>query len=237
MGLLAGNVYANPSSSDPGAVGFGYQWAQTDTGNWYYRNTSNTAWVFAFNSNQVNMGLLPLSGGTMTGAILGASGLMPTSGGDFSVAPTINGNTIATTAYVDTQIATVQASITTQIATAIAQIPGLSVGSKIAIGAGRAAMTMSGGGGPTPTGTYTLPLPVYGDGTTAVQSEVNGRYYAWLANWSWGDEVVSSEVSAYDIKEQTANSRTFIATYTNNSGVAVSPTLYIGYIIIGIKST
>lgn len=233
---LIGDVYYQPSGSDPGAVGQPYRWLQSDTSNMYIRNSSNTGWVLIGNANSVNLGLLSLSGGIMTGAITGAHGLMPLSGGDFTNAPTINGSTVATVAYVDSQVSALQATISSQISTAIATIPGLSVNSKVAVGAGRVAMTMSGGGGPTPNGVATIPLPTYGDGTTATQSDVTGRYYAWLTAWSWGDEVVSPETSAYDIHEQTANTRTFIATYTNNSGVSVSPALYMGYFIMGVKS-
>lgn len=233
---LVGNCYIQPSSSDPGAVGFGYTWAQSDTANLYYRNSSNTAWVLAGNTDQTYMGLLSRSGGTMTGAILGAHGLMPLSGGDFSVAPTIAGNTIATVPYVDAQIAAVNATISTQIAQAIASIPGLSVSSKLAVGAGIATATVAGGGGPTPTGTYTISLPTYGDGTTATQAEVSGRYSAWIAGWSWGDEVVSAEISSYSLAETPAGSRTYVATYTNNSGVSVTPVILIGYYIIGVKA-
>lgn len=234
---LVGTTFIQPSSSDPGASGYGYWWAQSDTGNWYARNTSNTAWVFAFNSNIANLGMVPLTGATMTGALLGAHGLMPLAGGDFSAAPTIQGNPIATVAYVDSQVSALQSSITTQIASAIAQIPGLSVGSKIAIGSGIAAMTVTGGGGSTPTGNYTIPLPVYADGTTATQAEVNGRYSAWVAAWAWGDEIVSAETSSYAISEVTPNTRQFAAVYTNNSGVPVTPAINIGWLIIGIKAT
>lgn len=233
---LVGNCYIQSSANDPGSVGFGYTWAQTDTANLYFRNSSDTAWVLAGNTDQLNLGLLPISGGTMTGAILGASGLMPLAGGDFTATPTILGDAIATVPYVDAQVSALRASISTQIATAIASIPGLSVGSKIAIGAGIVAMTVTGGGGSTPTGTATIPLPVYGDGTTAVQADVAGRYSAWIARWSWGDETVSSETSGYRIEEVTPNTRNYQAIYTNNSGVPVTPTLMMGYVIIGIKN-
>lgn len=233
---LIGNIYTNPSSSDPGAVGYGYGWFQSDTGNMYWRNTTNTAWVLAGNTDQTYMGLLSRSGGTMTGAILGAHGLMPTSGGDFSVAPTITGNTIATVPYVDAQVAAVNATISTQIAQAIASIPGLSVASKLAIGCGISSqITMS--GGVTSTGTYTIPLPTYGDGTTATQAEVTGKYSAWVAAWNFGDNSISAETSSFALAETPANSRTFQLTYTNNSGIAVpTPFPQIGYVIVGVKS-
>ena len=39
---LIGNRYTQ--STDPGAVGTGYQWLNSTTGNLYERNTTNTAW-------------------------------------------------------------------------------------------------------------------------------------------------------------------------------------------------
>lgn len=233
---LVGNVYIQPSSSDPGAVGFGYEWSQSDTGSWYFRNTSNTAWVFAFNSNIANLGMVPLTGATMTGALLGATGLMPLSGGDFSVAPTILGNPIATVAYVDSQVSALQSSITTQIASAIAQIPGLAVGSKIAIGAGIVSVTMPASGG-TVSGSAIIPLPIYGDGTTATQAEVNGRYSAAISSWSWGDSSTAPSVNAYTCLETTPNTRNFTVTFINNTGVSLTPTVNLSYIIVGIKAT
>lgn len=233
---LVGSTYIQSSASDPGAVGFGYSWAQTDTGSLYYRNTTNTAWVLAGNENQTYMGLLNRGGGTMTGAILGAHGLMPTSGGDFSVAPTILGNAIATQAYVDTQIASLQTTVSTQIAQAIASIPGLAVSSKLAISAGySSALTIS--GVPTGTASFTIPLPTYSDGSTAAQAEVNGRYAAWIAAWNWGDASTGTSVDSWSIAESSPGSRVYTITFINNSGVSVPLTFpVVGYIIMGVRS-
>ena len=53
---LIGNHYITPSSEDPGSVGFGYYWDQSDTGLEFVRNTSNTAWTFVGNTATANMG-------------------------------------------------------------------------------------------------------------------------------------------------------------------------------------
>lgn len=234
---LVGSTYIQPSSSDPGAVGFGYKWAQTDTANLYYRNSGNTAWVLAGNTDQTYMGLLNRGGGTMTGAILGAHGLMPVSGGDFTVAPTILGDAIATVPYVNTQMTNLSQQLNVQIAQAIASIPALSISSKLAIGIGTSGNITMSAPGPNMTGTYTIPLPVYGDGTTAQQSEVTGRYWAWPINMTLTDGAVASAHTSYSVAETPANSRIFTLTVSTDSGVTPNASPYsIGYVIIGVKS-
>lgn len=232
---LIGNCYTNPSSSDPGSVGFGYLWAQSDTGSLYWRNTSNTAWVLSGNVNQTYLGQLSRAGGTMTGAILGAHGLMPVAGGDFTVAPTILGDAIATVPYVNTQMDDLRAQLNVQIAQAIASIPGLSVSSKLAIGIGSSGpITFT--GSPIGTGYYTVPLPVYGDGTTAGPGDVVGRYWAWPQNFAV--ESGSTGTPTVQLAESPANSRIFVLTQNaSTTGVTVPATPWaIGYIIIGVKS-
>lgn len=231
---LVGNAYIQASSSDPGAVGFGYTWLQTDTGSIYYRNSSNTAWVLAGNTDQTYQGLLSRQGGTMTGAILGAHGLMPTSGGDFSVAPTIQGSAIATQAYIDSAIASLQSSVSSQIAAAIASIPGLTVGAKLAAGSGvLGPYVMS----PNPSAVvnFTVPLPQYSDGTYASQTEVNGRYSAWALSLNFADNHVSDASNSFVISEPTPNTRNFQMSQSNTTGITISYSLYIGYVIIGIR--
>ena len=56
---LIGNRYTQ--STDPGAVGTGYQWLNTTTGDLYERNTTNTAWVIVGNVNLVTLGVLSLA--------------------------------------------------------------------------------------------------------------------------------------------------------------------------------
>lgn len=134
--MLAGNVYIQASSSDPGAVGFGYEWYQTDTGNLYIRNTANTAWVIEGNANQTYIGNLSRQGGAMTGPITGSHGLMPLAGGNFTNAPTINNQSIATIDYVDTRDDYVLSQISSQVQAAIAAIPGVSISQSIVIWTG-----------------------------------------------------------------------------------------------------
>lgn len=216
---LVGNIYDNPSSADPGATGFGYGWAQSDTGNLYWRNTSDTAWVLAGNINQTYLGNLSRSGGTMTGALLGEHLLMPLAGGDFTVAPTINGNAIATVPYVNSQITSLNNSISTQIAQAIASVPGVSVSSNLAVLAGVSSALNDGA-------SFTIPLPIYGDGTTATAAEVAGRYGIWF------EKIPGGLLSGFNLVETPIGSRTYV--YSSSGGAANGAIL--GYYIIGVKS-
>ena len=91
---LIGNTYV--TSSDPGAVGFGYQWSNISTGDMYARNVSNTAWTLIGNANQVNLGLAPKSGFAATGAVTGVSGWAPVDSPDFSTSAKLDGISLAT---------------------------------------------------------------------------------------------------------------------------------------------
>ena len=79
---LIGNRYVQ--AGDPGAVGVGYQWLDTDTSLLFERNGSNTAWVQVYNTNQANGGLLPQTGGSVTGAITGTTGWAPSDNANFA---------------------------------------------------------------------------------------------------------------------------------------------------------
>ena len=96
MALIS--MYAQ--ASDPGSVGAGYIWVNTTTGDFQARNTANSAWVVIFNINTVNGGLLPLSGGAMTGAITGSHGLAALADPALTGTPTIDADEIATKDWV-----------------------------------------------------------------------------------------------------------------------------------------
>ena len=226
--VLVGNTYIGISAEDPGSVGFGHFWAQSDTGNYYARDTGDASWVFIMNLDQLNGGMLPLSGGTMSGAILGAHGLMPLSGGDFTAAPTINGNEIATQAYVTTQINWVLTQINAVVAQSLASIPR-SMTNQIAVQAGVSPVLSNGG-------TFTLPLPVYGDGTTASPAEVAGKYGAWATYSTNYDGVVNLAQTAISILEVSPNTRTFQITSVNTQTGPPATPYQIGYIIVAIRS-
>jgi len=88
-------------SRDPGAVGFGYQWQNSTTGELHERNTTNTKWVYQYNVSQENGGIIPTTGCRVTGHITGVSGYASEDGHNFPTSLTLGGDAVATVEYVD----------------------------------------------------------------------------------------------------------------------------------------
>ena len=173
---LIGNRYVQ--AGDPGAVGVGYQWLDTDTSLLFERNGSNTAWVQVYNTNQANGGLLPQTGGSVTGAITGTTGWAPSDNANFATAAKIAGQNIATVNYVNQQVASFNDVISAKISQAIAaSSSSINVNSSIAkIGTGTLGSGYFSPAAPasttTPVNLPFIPLPNYPDsGGPAQESE------------------------------------------------------------------
>ena len=160
---LIGSRYVQ--ASDPGAVGFGYQWANSSSGILYERNTTNTGWVAIGNANSSNYGHLPLTGGAMTGAITGVSGWAPETSPDFNTSAKLEGVNLATTNDLSTLQTNLEDYVDAQVASAIASQGVTSeVSSNTAIQTG----TLKGA---TATTAITIPLPVFSDGQAATEAQ------------------------------------------------------------------
>ena len=73
-GGLAAIVSNNSGATEPGTM-YAYQWwPDTTTGLLKIRNAANNAWVTVGTLASANLGLLPLAGGTMTGALAVTAG-------------------------------------------------------------------------------------------------------------------------------------------------------------------
>lgn len=168
---LVGSRYIQ--DADPGAVGFGYEWAKSSTGELFVRNTGNTAWVLIGNLNNPNLGMLPLSGGAMTGAVAGSSGLAPLDSPDFQTTAKRGGVNLARMTDLNTLAATLRGEMS-NIANSIvsASLPSSLTKGNIAANHGTQSWTG------LATQSLTLPLPQYPDGTTALATEVllHGAY-------------------------------------------------------------
>ena len=71
---LAAIVSNNSGATEPGTM-YAYQWwADTTTGLLKQRNAANNAWITIGTLASANLGLLPLAGGTMTGALAVTAG-------------------------------------------------------------------------------------------------------------------------------------------------------------------
>ena len=160
---LIGNRYTQ--STDPGAVGTGYQWLNTTTGNLYERNTTNTAWVLVGNVNLVTLGALMRTGGVMSGPITGVTGWAPLDSPDFTTVAKLSGVNIATvndlTALQTALEARIKAEAQAAVATALG---GVSGSQNIAVGFG----TLVGATATTPV---TIALPTFPDGVQATQAQ------------------------------------------------------------------
>ena len=146
----------------------GYDLIDTSTGNFYYSNSTATAWVQVGNVNSANLGMLPLTGGTMTGAIAGATGFAPVDSPNFTTTAKLNGLTLATQSDLSTTQTTVLNSIAPKISEAVAAVTtGITTAANIAIATGTLRFTT--------TATQTIPLPTFSDGTTAAESQCKQR--------------------------------------------------------------
>ena len=160
---LIGNRYTQ--STDPGAVGTGYQWLNTTTGNLYERNTTNTAWVLVGNVNLVTLGALMRTGGVTSGPIAGVTGWAPLDSPDFTTVAKLSGVNLATvndlTALQTALEARIKAEAQAAVTTALG---GVSGSQNIAVGFG----TLVGATATTPV---TIALPTFPDGVQATQAQ------------------------------------------------------------------
>ena len=160
---LIGNRYTQ--STDPGAVGTGYQWLNSTTGNLYERNTTNTAWVLVGNVNLVTLGALMRTGGVTSGPITGVTGWAPLDSPDFTTVAKLSGVNLATvndlTALQTALEARIKAEAQAAVTTALG---GVSGSQNIAVGFG----TLVGATATTPV---TIALPTFPDGVQATQAQ------------------------------------------------------------------
>lgn len=236
---LVGNTYIQASSSDPGAVGFGYLWAQTDTGLLKARNTTNTAWVTSANLNSVNFGHVPLAGGALTGAISGATGLMPTSASTpFTAVPSVQTgdslDPLVTQSQLQTSIDDAFGDISSSIQAAVDATPSLSVNDSIKWGMGMSAVTY----GPddpanlTDASCWPIPLPDFSDRPATLAECI---FSVWPAYQYTGSAIL--EYRLYLYRSPLMNNKFCCWSRDNSGGGGTSFGGRFGYSVIAIKST
>lgn len=106
MTITIAPFYSSPSSQDPsglsGFTGAGSIWAHTDDGLWLSRDSGNTHWNIIGSGDQGAFGLYPLTGGSTSGAVSGANGIMTADGNTpFAVPPTITSKSSVMATMVD----------------------------------------------------------------------------------------------------------------------------------------
>jgi hypothetical protein len=176
MSITQGLIYASSSTVDPssqgGFNGGGNVWAQTDTGDWYVRNSTNTAWTIWGHGDQQSLGMYPLSGGAGGGLLTGNTGLMTSNGATpFASSPTVtNRNTqVAALSDISTLQNTLFSLIEEIVSQTVSTITPLSLGPNIVIAFG--VLT------PSPYNQIMfLPFSglIYSDGTSVKSSDCRG---------------------------------------------------------------
>lgn len=161
---LVGNRYIQ--SSDPGAVGAGYQWLDSTTGNLYERNTTNAGWVLFANVNQTNGGLLPLTGGNLSGSITGATGFATVDSPNFTTAAKLEGVNLATTRDLDNLQELLSGEIDQKVSSSLSALIG-GQNANVAVKEGVETKTVT----QWKAGTATLTPPQFSDGTTATDAQ------------------------------------------------------------------
>ena len=214
-------------ASDPGGVGAGYQWYNTSSGIVYERNTSNTGWVQIGNANSTNYGLLPLTGGAMTGAISGVSGWAPETSPDFNTSAKLEGVNLATTNDLSTLQTNLEDYVDAQVASAIASQGVTSeVSSNTAIQTG----TLKGA---TATTAVTIPLPVFSDGQPATEAQC--KWTTAIYDAKTGDTADAYYLYYRDSTDSAAANPTAVRTfcvYTAKSDRSLKVAAGIQYMII-----
>ena len=223
--MLIGNVYVQ--ANDPSAVGFGYFWANSSTGDLYARNTSNTAWVKQGNLNQAQGGALPLTGGAMTGAISGVSGWAPETSPDFNTSAKLEGVNLATTNDLSTLQTNLEDYVDAQVASAIASQGVTSeVSSNTAIQTG----TLKGA---TATTAVEIPRPVFSDGQVAEEAQC--KWIVSIYDAKTGDTADSYYLYFRDSTDSAAADPTAVrkfCVYTAKSDRSLKVAAGIQYMII-----
>jgi hypothetical protein len=217
---LVGNRHIE--AADPGAVGTGYQWQNTTTGNLYERNTTNTSWILIGNVNEHYYGQLPTGGGVMSGAITGVSGWAPVDSPDFTTTAKLLGVNLATINDLASLETALNALITSKVDSAIASSSStISINNNIVVSMGLAGPASGGGV------TIHLPPPVFADGVTATPSQCFS--VASLVAF----QTPGSSIDGISITNG-ATSLEWVANAHNVGGGAATP-VQINYLIVAIR--
>lgn len=200
-------------ANDPGAVGTGYQWANTSSGILYERNTSNTAWVAVGNVNQTNYGSLARTGGTMTGAISGVTGWAPVDAPDFTTSAKLGGVNLATVNDLSNLQTLLTDLIDQKIASSLSsQTVSSSILANTAISTGVLTFDY-----PTLTSTWaptqTIPLPNFPDGQEATESQCKWIVFPTYFT-SRGEDIVKLEYKFMDSGGLVEVDPTVVRTFT-----------------------
>lgn len=181
------------------------------------------AWVEKGSWTETNDGLLPLTGGAVTGPVTGSHGHAPLDSPAFTTNATLDGEDLSTKTWVSEQIADLMTTIQDYISNAISGgESSITIGQNFVLAYG----TVANGG--------TVPLPTYSSGVKAVKSEITLLIpFLLYSNFRYRDQHRSLITVGIDPD-------TLIATVTYDNGhtewLDTNFTVTIGYAIACMKS-
>ena len=214
----------------------GYDAIDTSTGDQYVSNSSSTAWVLVGNVNTLNLGLVPVTGAVMTGALTGATGWAPDDAANFATKAYIAGIDIATVDELAAQKTEIMDLITPKITEAIASTTAaVGVNSKIAKAMG--VLTFTPANNYIAPAVQTIPLPTYPSGEIAHETECVWCVFPVEISFAVGNAGAQNQTLFYSVDPTTT--RTFSAythVVTGSPGDLVYQGAKIGYMIIGVKA-
>jgi hypothetical protein len=163
----------------------GYQWFNTTTGvinEWTGTNVFDNAgagtWQNIYVNNLDNGGLLPVQGGSVTGAITGPAGWASSDNYNFPTSLKVSGQNVATVAYVNQQVTSFNDLISAKISQAISSATSsINTNANVAkygagtLGNGYFEPTSAVSLDAAPDAFAPIPLPKYPDGGLAAESE------------------------------------------------------------------
>lgn len=215
----------------------GYDLVATDTGNYYVANSTATSWILVGSVNSPNLGMLPLTGGTMTGNVAGATGWAPNDSPNFTTTAKLNGVTLATSTDLSTTQTNILNTIAPKISEAVGAVTtGITTAANTAIGTG--ILTFS------TAVAQTIPLPVFSDGTTCPETSCKwvasligfGTPIPWVSGFTTGIPCGRADSNGDVALIWSANpltTRTFYGIIQDRGGT-LYPT-YISYMIMGYR--
>jgi len=208
-------------ADEPTDITPGTTWLRAD-GTKAQRDLSG-AWVEKGSWTLEDDGMLPASGGAVTGAVTGNHGHAPADSPAFTTNATLDGEDLSTKTWVSEQIADLMTTIQDYIANALGGgESSIAIGQNIAFGYG----SVDNGS--------VVPLPTYSSGVKAVKSEIVLLLPSIVySNFRYRDQHRGVITVAID-------PTTLIATATYDNGhTETGDTTYdvtIGYIIVCVKS-
>ena len=216
MTLIGGYRYVQ--AQDPGAVGAGFEWLNTQTNLWYIRNASNSGWTRIGNLGMENCGNLPISGGEMMGPITGAHGLLPEDSPNATTSLKVDGFDVARIADLNAVRQEVMASIRSALSGVVNVGSGSSILDKVAFAVVDATLTPTANGSEATISAGTIALPTYPGGGTAQASEV--RAYG-MGIIGWKAPAIATPYTALSAYLTETTTRTYTLTSRNMDLVKV----------------